>query len=120
MSSVNYSNLKLDDRQNPDRQLNYLQALDVILNTSIDVLSKHQAVVSKKNLLIRAKENLMELGKIIQEWNLHDLVSWKDAVKAAWTFAKAIDRFSWNYVWLRPRCEGLHGGEMSKVQGPQS
>ena len=33
---------------NPDRQLNYLQALDVILSTSIDVLSKHQAVVSKK------------------------------------------------------------------------
>ena len=101
------------DEPNPDRQLNYLEALDVILNTSIDVLSKHQAVVSKKNSLIRAKENLMGLGKIIQEWNLYDRystefkngfnglfslgydsidgqISWKDAVKAGWTFAKAI------------------------------
>jgi hypothetical protein len=65
--SFNDGNLKLGDRQNPDRQLNYPQALDVILSTSIDVLSKHQAVVSKKKSLIKAKENLMGLGKIIQE-----------------------------------------------------
>lgn len=65
--SFNDGNLKLSDRQNPDRQLNYPQALDVILSTSIDVLSKHQAVVSKKKSLIKAKENLMGLGKIIQE-----------------------------------------------------
>ena len=121
----------------------------------------------------------MGLGKIIQEWNLHDRystefkngfnglfslgydstdgqISWKDAVKAGWTFAKAIaldtkpvllkavesqtwgmfrgmmvknnvaisveqadslkgtiDRFSWNYVRLRPHAETYLNGDAS-------
>ena len=95
--------------QDPNEQLTYLQALDVILNTAADALSKHSSVIVKKQVLSDFKADLLAMGKVIEVYNLHDgfktefnelfslgydssdnRVSWQEAVSAGWKFAKAV------------------------------
>ena len=95
--------------QDPNEQLTYLQALNVILNTAIDALSKHSSVIAKKQVLNEFKSDLLAMGKVIEFYGLHNsfktefnelfslgydvtdnLVSWQEAVSAGWKFAKAV------------------------------
>jgi hypothetical protein len=95
--------------QDPNEQLTYLQALNVILNTAVDALSKHSSIVSKKQVLGEFKSDLLAMGKVIEFYGLHesfktefnelfslgydqtdDRVSWQEAVMAGWKFAKSV------------------------------
>jgi hypothetical protein len=95
--------------QDPEAQLAYIPALEVILGTAIDALSHHAQTANKKQALQNYRDELLGVGRIVEgrsfytqfDSELHQLfsnaydssdgqISWTQAVEAGWDFAKAI------------------------------